>query len=183
MNKKPVLEQSFWVDRLYRAVHRHEAVYSCPRPVWSAIEDTHRRILNRHIKPADSVLDVGCGWGRLLDLLPEDWNASYLGIDFVPEFIKMARADWPVNKFIVGEFFDELPKLKAGSFDWAVLIAIKPMLQENVGGEYWTQLHREVIRVSKRVLYLRYAIEDEGIVEVEINSGKKQKERTSDQKR
>jgi ubiquinone/menaquinone biosynthesis C-methylase UbiE len=38
------------------------------------------------IKPGEpvSLLDIGCGWGGLLDYLPED--IAYVGIDPVPEF-------------------------------------------------------------------------------------------------
>lgn len=38
------------------------------------------------IKPGEpvSLLDIGCGWGGLLDYLPE--NITYFGVDPVPEF-------------------------------------------------------------------------------------------------
>ena len=37
-----------------------------------------------------NILDLGCGYGDLLDYLPENIN-SYLGIDIVPEFISEAK--------------------------------------------------------------------------------------------
>ena len=39
----------------------------------------------------DSLLDVGCGTGFLIDLLAKDHMADYIGLDLSPEMIRMAK--------------------------------------------------------------------------------------------
>lgn len=59
-----------------------------------------------------TVLDVGCGYGRLLDFLASKkaYIGEYLGIDIVPEFIEKAirihavNPKKPESQFLVGDF-------------------------------------------------------------------------------
>lgn len=48
------------------------------------------------------VLDVGCGYGRLADVIP-----NYTGIDFSEEMIALAKAKHPHKRFFVAEHLDE----------------------------------------------------------------------------
>ncbi len=60
----------------------------------------------------ESILDVGCGYGRLLDFLISNkfYKGKYWGVDIVPEFIEKAidinanKANNPEKKFLVGDF-------------------------------------------------------------------------------
>ena len=38
-----------------------------------------------------NILDVGCGFGTLLDIIPRKWERGYVGIDFSQEAIKQAK--------------------------------------------------------------------------------------------
>ena len=60
----------------------------------------------------ESVLDVGCGYGKLLEFLISErfYTGKYLEIDIVPEFVKKAIKIYdnkPENKFLVGDFLKQ----------------------------------------------------------------------------
>jgi ubiquinone/menaquinone biosynthesis C-methylase UbiE len=46
--------------------------------------------LKEHVKGGDTLLDIGCGNGRLLDMF-DDINIQYTGIDFSKELIAIAK--------------------------------------------------------------------------------------------
>jgi len=53
-----------------------------------------------------SILDVGCGFGDIINFLKSKTNNfSYFGIDLVPEFIEIARRNHPEANFVIGDFF------------------------------------------------------------------------------
>jgi len=56
-------------------------------------------------KDGDSVLDVGCGNGRLLEAF-QDKNINYLGVDNSLELIALAQKNYPNYKFLVKDILD-----------------------------------------------------------------------------
>lgn len=67
---------------------------------------------------ADSVLDVGCGYGALLDY----WSPSgqYLGVDVVREFVEEARARHPDRRFLCADIQAE----RIPTADWVLLTGV-----------------------------------------------------------
>lgn len=61
--------------------------------------------LAENVKEGDSVLDLGCGNGRLLEAL-KNKQIEYLGIDNSEELIKLASLNYPNNKFIVSDILN-----------------------------------------------------------------------------
>jgi tRNA (uracil-5-)-methyltransferase TRM9 len=51
----------------------------------------------------DSVLDIGCGNGRLLEVIK---NQNYLGVDNSEELISLAKQNYPDNNFRVADILD-----------------------------------------------------------------------------
>ena len=51
-----------------------------------------------YLHNGQAVLDLGCGNGRLLELL-KDYKVNYLGVDFSENLIREAQAKWPDKKF------------------------------------------------------------------------------------
>lgn len=159
-----ILDSTFWSKRLRAAGKlRHQAVYHCTKDAWEEIEAKHIQILHQHIKPGDSILDVGCAWGRLLNMLPPDWKGTYLGFDLSPEFIRIAKEEHPDQRFVVAHLQD-LSWLTE-KFDWAVLVSIRPMIQRHLGSSTWNIMERNLREYCKKLLYLEYDPNCGGMVE------------------
>lgn len=63
-------------------------------------------LLPFHLPFKPKIVDLGCGTGRFAKLLHTCRYEEYLGIDFSPVRIEMARKYVPDFKFEVGSFFD-----------------------------------------------------------------------------
>lgn len=65
-----------------------------------------------------SVLDLGCGDGRLLGHVGKmpvgKWGVEYMGIDASTGRIDEARRKWPRCEFMVADLYDPLPTRPAG---------------------------------------------------------------------
>lgn len=158
---KPIWKPEFWRERLERAPQRHQAVFVCPLELWRRIEAKHREILARTIGEDDCVLDAGCAWGRLLDLMPPAWKGCYVGVDLSPDFVALAREEHPGRTFLVADLRD----CPVWGFDWAVMISIRPMIRREMGEEVWLQVERRLRRCARKLLFLEYDPDDPGSVE------------------
>ena len=78
--------------------------------------------LTQEVKDGDSVLDVGCGNGRLVDAF-KDKEIKYLGVDNSEELIKFAKSQYPDREFSVGNIL-ELGKIAQMNFDHVFSIAV-----------------------------------------------------------
>ena len=187
-----VTNPAYWSKRLERVIiqykgdlslaekqgNLHHIVYLDDRDKWLAIEKQHRNILQQYIKPGQWILDGGCGWGRLYNLLPEEWRmnkySGYIGVDICPSLIQVARnwnyVDPKISSMtpqaVRGFAVMDLRNLSYSSncFDWAVLISIKPMIERNLGIEFWQGIEKELKRVSSNILLLEYDPLDQGQV-------------------
>ena len=63
-----------------------------------------RALLRIPLRSGESIADVGCGTGRLADLLPQ--GVSYLGVDWSPKVVDLARSRRPAARFEVASVFD-----------------------------------------------------------------------------
>lgn len=164
---EPVLDPQYWKDRLARAEacgQLHHAVFLCGATRWAKIEARHREILAATIKPDESILDVGCGWGRLLDLLPKEWRGRYMGVDASPDFIAKAEKLRPRRCFVRASALD-LDQHKLPTSDWAVLISFRPMIVNNLGQGVWDEMEIEIRKAARRLLFLEYDPGHEGSIE------------------
>lgn len=73
-------------------------------------------LLRDCIQPDDSIVDIGCGWGSLVPLLPV---CKYTGVDLISEFIAQAKVRFPRLDFLHADFKDINT-----SFDWCLLVGI-----------------------------------------------------------
>ena len=143
----------FWKQRIENAKKypKFHIVYSTIRSDWNKINRIHKKILTYEIEPTDMVLDAGCGYGRWAKHFEKD---KYLGIDFSPDLIEMARKENKGYKFINAELkdmpFDDL------EFDVAFCVSIKKMIIGNSGHEVWKTIEKELKRVAKKILILEY---------------------------
>lgn len=169
---EPILDPGYWAGRLASAAEEHQAIFRCPLATWREIEQRHREILAGLILPGDSVLDVGCGWGRLIDLMPQEWVGTYAGVDICPEFVRLARERHGRRGIfvnyeavdVVGTMAEGFPQYGA-KFDWAIMVSFRPMVRRNLGDEYWNELETEIRKSASKLLYLEYDAQDNGSVE------------------
>jgi len=85
--------------------------------IWPGLNDFFR-----DLKPGSRVLDVGCGNGRLIEVL-EDKQVDYLGVDNSRELIDLARKNYPDYKFLTGNILN-LDRIPDSNFDYVFSIAV-----------------------------------------------------------
>ena len=82
--------------------------------------------LGDYVKDGDSVLDAGCGNGRLLEVF-KDKKINYVGVDGSERLIELAKKRYKIQdtryKFMVGDIL-ELDKMLLGYFDNVFCIAV-----------------------------------------------------------
>lgn len=77
-------------------------------------------LVEQYIKPGQYVLDLGCGNGRVADLVNEI-KANYIGLDVSEKLIAIARGLHPGNEFVVGNML--ATPFNDGTFDNVLMIA------------------------------------------------------------
>ncbi len=87
------------------------------KPLWPELLD-----LFKEVKDGDSVLDVGCGNGRLVKAF-EGKNIEYLGIDPSQGLIAEAKKKYSNYNFVLGDIIN-LGKIKEHNFDYVASIAV-----------------------------------------------------------
>ena len=167
---EPILDPGYWKSRYERVIRvgwplQYSIYHGCVPDTWEAIASNHRLEIAKYIGPNESVLDVGCGWGRLAYLMPTTWRGSYLGIDLSPTFISLAKENHPDLEFqcMPVEHLDDL-YTKGYEFDWAVLISFKQMVINNLEIETWNEYETTIKKVAKKILVLEYAEDNKGEV-------------------
>jgi len=87
------------------------------KPLWPELNK-----LLQEVEEGESVMDVGCGNGRLLYGL-QDKQIGYLGIDFSAELIQKAQNNFPDHKFREGDILD-LGRIGEMGFDHVFCVAV-----------------------------------------------------------
>jgi len=116
MNTKNSQEILELVKRNYKEI---AASFDATRKkeIWPEI-----RKLASEVKDGDSVLDVGCGNGRLLEALGAK-KINYLGIDNSAELIKLAKENYPSRRFLVADILN-LDESVKNNFDYVFCLAV-----------------------------------------------------------
>lgn len=151
--KQHVDKIEFWKDRIDRVakdnVPVNYSVYIAHGALWNQIAKVHEKIVREHCVGM-KVLDAGCGYGRV-----SEWVENYTGVDFSPDFVDMARKQYPTKDFIVADLAD-MPFFDDKDFDVVVVISIKQMIVGNLGEAAWDAMEKELRRVGKKILLLEY---------------------------
>jgi len=101
-------------ERISRYGMDHRAFFYTDEDLYRGRLERAGKVIGPLIGPQETVLDVGCGDGNLLPLLPP---CVYTGIDMVPEFIERARNRFPGREFREGNIMDETMV-----HDWVLLV-------------------------------------------------------------
>lgn len=109
---------------------------------------TVRALLQRFVQPGNTVLDLGCGNGRLADMTDEI-KANYIGVDVSAELIARAQQLRPKHDFRIGTMM-QIP-LANNSVDHTFLIA---SLHHIPSFAYRLHVLEEVKRVTRSGGYI-----------------------------
>lgn len=169
--RKNVLDPLFWkerVDNLTKKDDIHKSVYDVTKYTWEKIELEHSEILETilpvryypdgNIEPY-KILDCGCGYGALLDVLPN--HVDYTGVDISPDLINLANTRYPNNKFIrydiryLTALYDQYL-----SFDYCIARSMEGMIIENIGMHNWMMMLRQMLKMAPYVVLLNYSEPD-----------------------
>lgn len=151
----------FWRRRISEAaaVNRHDprraALGHLGVPDLLAFALRSARILEAHVKPGARVLDIGCGCGDLVPLLPRD--VQYLGIDLVPDFIEEATKCYGKQgaKFMVGNIVDQqlLSRFKTDSRDVVIGANASGVIRGGAGSRAWWMMLKELVRIAGKAIF------------------------------
>lgn len=154
MEHEPVDRPEYWRARLSRCKGEvHRAMFEGPFRSISAQEYLDRVELEKSLGRYDSVLDCGCGYGRLLYLLPDRWEGDYLGVDVSPDFLALAEVFHPSRRFALGDLRD-LSFLGELTFDVAVVSWVRPMVITHLGKDQWDRMETQIKAHAREVIYL-----------------------------
>ena len=103
----------FWNERINRSMSTDQpfqlAIYDIDHDTWNYIQSMSYQILLAKLQKDCSIIDVGCGYGALVECLPETYNVTYTGLDIVPKFIKEAQRRYPKHRFIREDWRNFVP--------------------------------------------------------------------------
>lgn len=164
--KLPVDTPKFWSGRIQEAEERggglYYAVYNTHPRNWERIQRESAEALTKCLNRGMRVLDAGCGYGALYEVLPYKESIDYRGIDISPDLIETARKRCPSVQFIIGDL-RSIP-FPNNYFDRAICRAIKYTIVDNLADGEWEAMRSELLRVAKAVILLEY----ESILKYEI---------------
>lgn len=87
------------------------------KPLWREVSH-----LVEEIEPDATVLDVGCGNGRLLQVF-KDKRIKYLGVEPSVGLLEEARREFPDQKFTAGNILN-LGEIPEHNFDYVISVAV-----------------------------------------------------------
>ena len=113
---------------------------------WNSVAETKTFTLpfdgerfSKYVEKDSVIIDVGCGYGRVLKILSEEGYENLTGYDFSPQMIERGRNECPPARFEVMEE-GKIPRADK-SADAVILCAVSDEKQE--------ELIREIYRILK----------------------------------
>ena len=86
--KKYIFRSPYRISKRYLKQKREKDLYTYGETPLSTLEKMARVA---EIKPLDRVLELGCGRGRGVFFLGHFYNCAVVGIERIPQFVKLAR--------------------------------------------------------------------------------------------
>ena len=143
-----VYNPNFWKKRVSEAIARdrlHEAVFFASEGQFLEHTVGKRDFLIRTIRKTETVLEIGCGYGRFHDLYPE-YRGRYLGIDISPDLIEQARIRHPDQTFMVAD----MQTFDASKYDWVVAMGVRNMVRNFISEKAWENIEEKYRKVCTK---------------------------------
>ncbi len=116
MKQEVVKKLNSIVEESYQKTASHFAL-TRDKNLWPKLEHYLKLV-----KDNNSVLDIGCGNGRILNIL-KNKKVDYLGCDQSSNLIEIAKKNWPQYSFIISSL-PNIDNLKQKEYDYIFLIAV-----------------------------------------------------------
>jgi len=155
----------YWLEKMIEARitgQLHRAIYWTSNANWDVIQKSHRNYFYQLLTAEHKVLDVGCGYGALIECIPSE--VDYTGIDLNPYLVAWGSRRYETNRLFVGDG-KNLSQFQDKTFDYTISRSVVGGLSEDCGFEYVDLLKEEMKRVSHKTIYLGFTHPD--VVEVE----------------
>lgn len=152
MQREPAVPQdtNWWQERINtvqrQRIPLHCITYYVPLGEWQRIQDHSRSLLQERYPYGGTLLDVGCGYGALLDVLPQEIH--YVGVDCEAVLLTLAKQQYPQGTFLEHDarrlpFPDE-------HFDWCFCRGVESDVRVYQGNKAWRQIEQEMLRVARQ---------------------------------
>ena len=106
------------------------------------------------IKENDSILDVGCGSGELLDYLRKmNINGEYCGVDFLEEFISYGNEKYADDKKATFIKLNILEDQFQKNYDWVILSGVFNDLRDNSEDFFFSLIKKMYQACNKGLLF------------------------------
>jgi SAM-dependent methyltransferase len=167
-----VTSAAYWDARvegvLAAGLPLYRTVYDGPGDRWLKIQEDSADAVLANVPPGASVLDVGCGYGALIEAVAgRVATGRWVGIDVSPRMIGLAQERrGPVNLWdAVGMGTKPVLPVMDGrdvgfgsdSFDWCVCRGLEGSVRVREGNAEWRRFRSEMLRVAPRALLLDYS--------------------------
>lgn len=155
--REPIDKKEYWKHRIYKAFATgkefHTAVYDINYSVWQHIRGQTEGILGRILKPGDSLLDAGCGYGAIYEIIPD--GVDYTGIDISPDLLELGKIRYPEAVLQVGDL-NYMPEFHDRQFSFAVCRSMQGMVLEHLDLDTWKIMRKELLRVARHLIIMEY---------------------------
>jgi ubiquinone/menaquinone biosynthesis C-methylase UbiE len=159
----PVTTPSFWKKRIYSAFATgkdlHTCIYQIDYRVWRRIQTNTAKVLTKHLRSGDSLLDAGCGYGALFECLndssyPTLHKVKYTGVDLSPDLIELGNIRNPKANLICHDLSQ--PLFDDNTFDFAIMRSVEGMMHDNKQETMYSGMLEQLMRVAKKIIVMEY---------------------------
>ncbi len=91
---------NFWRDRILKfgGGDVHKILYDVTKQEWDVIQNLTKKIVVENLREGEILLDVGCGYGAVCEVLEPE--VKYLGVDIDQDMLELACKRNPNREFL-----------------------------------------------------------------------------------
>lgn len=171
-----VTTQEFWRKRIWEVVANglelHQIIYRTDIGNWNKIQKSTAKLLRDVLPKSCSMLDAGCGYGAVYDLLhtaPHFSGVQYTGLDLSEDLIGIAKLRYPHANFEQCRLEDAM--YPDDHFDFTVFRSVAVMLHDNGYSSAWSLALDNVKRMSKSIAIIEYGAVDNAVILTKDSNG------------